>query len=404
MAALSAAAVVLLPGAPASAAPPPPGVCDTPAAPGSVITDLPWPQRLFDAPRIWPVTTGAGITVAVLDSGVDGTHPQLAAQVWPGFDFVRNVAGADFDCTSHGTATASLIAAKHADGVPFEGLAPGAKILPLRVNDSPDVLAQAIRYAADQNAKIINVSIAIDKDTPALAQAVDYAITTKGCLVVATVGTRHTTADASLPPIGSNRNPVPNDPPSYPASYDNVLGVAAVDEHQDRLPESPVGNYVDLSAPGDRLVTATRASGHQYAKDPTLAPAYVSATAALLWSSQPYLKNSDVSWRLRITSDRIAGGSRSNEFGYGMVDPYRAVTEAPPRDDPGSGQPIPPAAAPAAAPHRSATARTAAWIGLAVLLATGLLFAARAAYRLGRARGWRPAEPSPPPSPAERPF
>jgi subtilisin family serine protease len=336
------------------------------------------------------------MTVAVLDGGVDGAHPQLTAQVWPGFDFVRNTAGADFDCTSHGTAVASLIAAKHVEGVPFEGLAPGTKILPLRVNDSPDVLAQAIRYAADQNAKIINVSVALDKDSPALAQAVDYAITTKGCLIVATVGAHHTTADTSLPPIGSNRNPVPNDPPSYPASYENVLGVAAVDEHQDRLAQSQVGTYVDISAPAARIVTATRASGHQSATDPTLAPAYVSAAAALLWSSQPYLKNSDVSWRLRITSDRIAGSGRSNEFGYGMVDPYRAVTEAAPRDDPGSGQAIPPAAATTAGPHRSAAPRTAAWIGLGVLLATALLFALRAAFHLGRARGWRPAEPAPP--------
>jgi membrane-anchored mycosin MYCP len=371
------AAALLVPAAPAPAAPPPAGVCAAAAAPATAPS---WVRRLFDPDRIWPLTTGAGINVAVLDSGVDGAQPPLAAQVWPGFDVLRNVPGADFDCTSHGTAAAMLIAAKPADG-----LAPGVKIIPVRVADRPDApvpadtLAQAIRYAADQNAKIINISVTADKDAPALAQAVDYAITTKGCLIVATVGAHHPAADTSLPPIGANRNPVPNDPASYPAAYENVLGVAAVDEHQNRLPASQVGNYVDLSAPADQ--------------DPTLAPSYVSATAALLWSSQPYLKNSDVSWRLRITSDRIAGGGRSNEFGYGMLDPYRAVTEAAPRDDPGSGAAIPPAAPAAAPTHWTAAARTGVAVGLSVMLATALLFALRAAVRHGRARGWRPGEP-----------
>ncbi|MFD0582398.1 S8 family serine peptidase [Dactylosporangium darangshiense] len=374
-----------------------------------MIADRPWPQRLFDAQRIWPLTTGTGITVAVLDTGVDGAHPQLSGQVLPGFDFVRNTPGADFDCTSHGTAVASLIAAKHIDGTAFEGLAQGVKILPLRVTDkpdspvNPDVLAQAIRYAADQGAKIINISVALDKDAQPLSQAVDYAITTKGCLVVATVGAHHPTTDAELPPIGSARNPVPNDPSSYPAAYENVLGVAAVDDHQSRVPTSQVGSYVDLSAPGAQILAATRASGHQSFKDPTLAPAFVSAAAALLWSSQPYLKNSDVSWRLRITSDRIAGGGRSNEFGYGMLDPYRAVTEAPPRENPASGPALPPASATTPSSGWSSAALTGLAVALTVLLATAALFALRPAIRRGRERGWRPGEPTPPAPPADTP-
>ncbi|WP_432835351.1 type VII secretion-associated serine protease mycosin [Dactylosporangium sp. CA-092794] len=414
-AALAAAAVTLAVPVRASAGPPPAGVCDNAAKPGSVVTETPWPQRLFGVDRIWPRTTGAGITVAVIDSGVDGAHPQLQGQVLAGFDFLRNTAGADFDCTSHGTAVASLIAAKHVNGVGFEGLAPGVKILPVRVSDhadgtngeavSPDVFAQAIRYSAD-HAKIINISLSLDRDYPAVAQAVDYAINAKGCLVIAAVGNHHT-APTAAPSLGAARNPIPSDPPSYPAAYDEVLGVAAVNQDGGRIDESQVGNYVDLAAPGDTVLGATRVGGHQYWKGTSFAAPLVSAAAALTWAAQPSLNNKDVSWRLRATADRIAGSSRGNEFGYGMVDPYRAVNEALPRSPASTPAPIPPAAENPAAAARLArwndTARIGITLGLAVLLAAAVIFALRHAVRRGRARSWRPGEVPQPPRPAHDP-
>jgi type VII secretion-associated serine protease mycosin len=410
-AALGAAAALLTVPQTALAGPPPAGTCNNPAKSGDVVKEAPWPQQAFGTSRIWPTTTGAGITVAVVDSGVDGAHPQLAGQVLPGFDFLRNAAGADFDCTSHGTAVASIIAAKHANGVGFEGLAPGVKILPIRVSDHeegtngeaapPDVFAKAIRYAADQGARIINISLSLDADYPAVAQAVDYAINTKGALVVAAVGNHHSTADATPPPIGSPKNPIPSDPPSYPASYPGVLGVAGINQDGTRVAESQVGPYVDIAAPGNLVLGATRERGHQYWKGTSFAAPIVSAAAALVWSAQPGLKNSDVSWRLQVTADRMAGAQRSNEFGYGMVDPFRAVYETVPKEGAATPPPIPPAVKDAAAAARlsrwRATGRIATFAGLAILVAAFVIFAMRMAVRRGRARNWRPGEVRPVP-------
>ncbi|GAA3268980.1 hypothetical protein GCM10020218_008820 [Dactylosporangium vinaceum] len=403
-AALAAAVAPLAVALPARAAPPPAGVCNNPAKAGEVVKETPWAQQTFDVDRIWPATTGAGLTVAVVDSGVDGAHPQLAGQVLPGFDFLRNAAGADFDCTSHGTAVASLIAAKHADGVGFEGLAPGVRILPIRVSDheegtngeavTPEVFAKAIRYAADQNARIINISLSLDTDYPAVAQAVDYATNTKGALIVAAVGNHHANADPTPPPIGSDRPAIPSDPPSYPAAYANVLGVAAINQDGTRVDDSQVGNYVDITAPGNLVLAAARDHGHQYYKGTSFAAPIVSAAAALVWAAQPGLKNADVAWRLQITADRMAGSNRSNEFGYGLVDPFRAVFETLPKDTGASPAPIPAAAHDPAAAARAnrwaTTGRIAALIGAAVLVAALLTFAMRTAVRRGRARRWHP--------------
>nr|BFE63220.1 hypothetical protein GCM10020063_077460 [Dactylosporangium thailandense] len=409
IAALGAAATALVVPQTALAGPPPAGTCNNPAKAGEVVKETPWPQQTFGIGRVWPTTNGSGITVAVLDSGVDGAHPQLAGQVLPGFDFLRNAAGADFDCTSHGTAVASLIAAKHANGVGFEGLAPGVKILPIRVSDhedgtngeaaGPDVFAKAIRYAADQNARVINVSLSLDTDYPAVAEAVDYAINTKGALVVAAVGNHHVSAEATPPPIGSARSAIPNDPPSYPAAYPGVLGVAGVNQDGTRVDESQVGAYVDIAAPGNLVLAATREHGHQYYKGTSFAAPIVSAAAALVWSAQPGLKNSDVAWRLQVTADRMAGAQRSTEFGYGLVDPFRAVYETPSKQGAATPTPIPATASdPAAAARLSrwqTAGRIAAFAGLAILVAALVIFAMRGAARRGRARNWRPGEVQP---------
>ncbi|WP_433066270.1 type VII secretion-associated serine protease mycosin [Dactylosporangium sp. CS-033363] len=343
------------------------------------------------------------MTVAVVDSGVDGAHPQLAGQVLAGFDFLRDSAGADFDCTSHGTAVASLIAARPTPGVGFAGLAPGAKILPIRVSDreegtdgeaaSPEVFAKAIRYAADHDARIINLSLSLDRDYPAVAAAVDYAVHGKGALVVAAVGNHH--AGATPPPIGEGRAATVDDAPSYPANYPDVLGVGGINQDGTRLDESQVGTYVDLAAPGNVVLGATRQRGHQYWKGTSFAAPLVSAAAALVWSAEPGLSNTDVAWRLEATADRMAGSARSPEFGYGLIDPYRALAEHPPRPQTAdTPAPIPPALRDPAGAARSdrwqATGRIAAATGLGLLIAALLVGTMRAAARRGRARNWRP--------------
>jgi hypothetical protein len=197
---------------PPALAAPPAGLCThaDPARP--TISQLPWAQQTLDPATVWPYSTGSGVLVAVIDSGVDVDHPQLRARgkVRPGEDFFQvGKLRATFDCDSHGTAVASMIAAAPQPGMGFRGFAPGATILPVRVSErastdgaaneiDPLVLAQGIRYAADQRAKVINLSMAGHRDDKVVRQAIAYA-QSRDALVVAAVGNSQEGDDRSLP-------------------------------------------------------------------------------------------------------------------------------------------------------------------------------------------------------------
>jgi membrane-anchored mycosin MYCP len=317
-----ATAMIGLP-ATASAAPPEGACRGDPEPARDVITQLPWAQRLLDLGRTWPHSTGAGVTVAVVDSGVDADHPQLQGKVLPGADFflVGNLPG-NFDCVSHGTAAASIIAAAPAQGVGFRGVAPDARILPVRVTDrelndsgnatpiNPGIVAEGIRYAADSGARVINLSLSGYGDFPDIRDAVAYA-QAKDALLVAAVGNRAEQGAA----------------PSFPASYDGVLGVGSIDINGVRAEGSQIGPYVDIVAPGQDVVGAARAAGHDYWAGTSFAAPFVSGVAALVRATYPELTAPQVAERLTATADPAPGGKDSAEYGAGVVDPYRAVTE-----------------------------------------------------------------------------
>jgi membrane-anchored mycosin MYCP len=293
-----------------------------------VVRQLPWAQDVLMPERGWPYSTGAGVTVAVIDSGVDADHPQLrrAGRVLPGRDFflVGKLPG-NYDCVSHGTGVASIIAADAATGIGFRGVAPGARVLPVRVTDretgdggstrlvDPNVLARGIAYAVDQGAKVINLSMSGDQDEAPVRKAVAYAIR-KDVVVVAAVG-------------NGQQNDSGGVLASYPASYPGVLGVGAIDMSGARLSGSQVGPYVDLVAPGDGVLAATRRTGHAYVTGTSFATPFVAATAALVRSAWPKLTAAQVIQRLQGTATPARGGTSSMEYGAGIVDPYRAVTE-----------------------------------------------------------------------------
>ncbi|HEX6359393.1 type VII secretion-associated serine protease mycosin [Actinophytocola sp.] len=321
VAVLAATAAIGLPATAAAA--PPVGACrGEPDPPREVVTQLPWAQQLLDLNRTWPHSTGAGVTVAVVDSGVDGDHPQLQGKVLPGADFflVGDLPG-NFDCIAHGTAVASIIAASPVAGVGFRGVAPDARILPVRITDrelteggttvpiNPNVVADGVRYAADSGAKVLNLSMSGYADFPAIRDAIGYA-QDKDVLVIAAAG-NHDAAGA----------------PSFPASYDGVLGVGGITIDGVRAEGSQVGSYVDLVAPGEAVLAASRVSGHQYLAGTSFAAPFVAGVAALVRSAYPDLTAPQVAERLLATADPAPGGKNSLEYGAGIVDPYRAVTE-----------------------------------------------------------------------------
>ena len=389
---MRAVAVCLLVGALGTAAPavasaaPPPGACLSEIKPREVRTDRPWEDRLLDSARVWSVTKGAGVRVGVVDSGVDADNPQLRGKVFPGHDFVRNTDGARFDCAPHGTAVASIIVGEKMDGTGFHGIAPDARIVPARISDTdaieggPAIVAAAIRYTVDSGVKVLNLSLTLFEDVPEVRQAVDYA-RQHDVLLIAAAGN-----------AGEDGNPTP-----YPAAYPGVLGVGSIDISGAKAPDSQTGDFVDLVAPGVKVTGCSPSAGHQLWQGTSFATPFVAGTAALVRSVYPELTADQVYERLiRTATVARGGGDRSPEYGTGLVNPYRAVT-----DTTVVGEEPPVAQAPVAGPETDVVAEKKAAETVAadrsargtttVLLVTTLGALAIGGLLLaGRRRDWTP--------------
>ncbi|MDW3845605.1 MULTISPECIES: type VII secretion-associated serine protease mycosin [Micromonospora] len=350
---------------------------------GPAPTEVPWALSRLDPAAAWRLGKGAGITVAVIDSGVSPTHPLLRGRVLPGEDFNQLVRlKGQCDLVGHGTMVAGIIAGREGTGTPYTGIAPEAKILPLRVlaenkeNFDPDVPAEigkAIRWAVDHDADVINLSL-VTLDDPALKSAVQYALG-KDVVIVASAGNRQ-----------ENRE----DRPAYPAAYEGVVAVAGIDEQGGHVGSSVSGDYVDIAGPGLNIV-GPAPQGPGYRGEPqggtSFATAYVSGVAALVRAAHPDISADEVAYRLTRTADSPPDGHNA-EVGYGMVNPYRAVTSLlGTRSDPPLGA-MPPPAPPA---DPLAGQRTVAiWVAVVGALLAGVLLTLRPILVRGRRRGWRP--------------
>ncbi|WUI04089.1 type VII secretion-associated serine protease mycosin [Spirillospora sp. NBC_00431] len=401
---VAAGAVAFAPAA--AAAGPPAGACTNPDKALPAIKELPWAQRTLDPKSVWPHSTGKGVTVAVVDSGVDSEHPQLRdGAVLRGEDFhLQGDYPGDFDCASHGTAVASIIAARQAPGVGFAGLAPGARVLPVRVSDrdvgenrdaqriDSKVLARGIWYAVKSGAKVINLSLAGTARNHYIADAVRHA-RSKDVVVIAAAG------NARQGESG----------PAYPAAYPGVIGVGALDQSGVLLSGSRTGAHVDLVAPGGNVLAAVRAGGHRYWDGTSVAAAFVSGAATLVRARWPELSADEVAERLVATATPTPGGLGSPAYGAGLINPYRAVTDGTTSASPAP----PPTVRPAAAdPVRE---RTEAWweqrddTALTVSIATAgaalLALVMAVIFAAGGRGGWRarPAEALPPAPGREEP-
>ncbi|MGW4677578.1 type VII secretion-associated serine protease mycosin [Micromonospora taraxaci] len=297
--------------------------CTTSLTPASPVTAAPWPQRRYDPTRLAPLATGAGVTVAVVDSGVDRAHPQLAERVLTGTDLLDLGGDGSRDCAGHGTGVASIIAAAPRPGVAFHGLAPDARILPVRVSEqqvvqgresgrtvTADEFARAIRWAVDHDADVINLSVVLYADDPEVRSAVRYAVD-RDVVLVAAAGNLHDSGD----------------PQPFPAGYDGVIGVGAIGADGVRATFSQTGPYVDLVAPGSEVLTAAPGAGHHQVEGTSYAAPFVAATAALLRGYRPELSAAQVAERIIAAADPAPGVGQGGGYGAGVLNPYRAVTE-----------------------------------------------------------------------------
>jgi membrane-anchored mycosin MYCP len=406
---LLSAGLTLSGGPMAHAARPPADPCgQAGAAPGAMIENVSWAQQWMDPDQLAPLATGAGQVVAVIDTGVDGTHQQLRGRLTPGADFIRRTTHDVVDCAGHGTAIASLIAAQPIPKSGLRGVAPAARIMPIRVTDadpssegrdsrapSPLVVAEAIDWAARHGATVIQVSPSFAVDPPQLRAAVARALGA-GIPVVAAAGDRHDDSRAV-------------DGPTFPASYPGVIGVGAVDRLFTRMPSSMAGPQVMVVGPGDGVVAAARIGGQQVSAGSSVAAGFVAATVALLRQTRPDLTPQRIAARIMATADPAAGGRSAPGYGAGLVNPYRALTEplSPARPQPVSGAPLP-RVDQAGRAQQLWWQRMASIATLGALAAAGLvllLVVAVAALRRGRPGGWRPtrlpAAPPPPDDPVD---
>lgn len=275
-------------------------------------------------------TQGAGVKVAVVDTGVQQNHPDLgSSQVLNGHYFLHdNSGGTAFegvggtsDPSSHGTHVAGTIAALSNNGTGVSGAAPGVKILPVQVlcadggGFSSDV-ALGIRWAVDNGAKVINLSLGGGTNS-AEAQAVQYA-NDNNVLVVAAGG-----------------NDGAGGPASYPAAYstfqNNVIAVAATTNANGHASYGTTGNYLDLSAPGGEngnssvAILSTVPGGYGTKAGTSMATPHVSAAAALLIAAAG-CSDSEVKSRLKATATDLGVGGNDSTFGAGLVNPLTAGT------------------------------------------------------------------------------
>lgn len=312
-----------------------------PTASADQIRDQQWALKAFEAEaKVWAVSQGDGVVVAVIDTGVNQDHQDLVGQVLPGADFSGGTTDGRVDSDGHGTGMASLIAGHgHGAQAGIMGLAPKAKILPLKVGsdgDGPSAqpnassqqhdLADAIRFAVDHGAGVVNISLAGDSRFDSnLRKAVNYAVSKD---VVLVSGTGNTGADKDV---------------QYPAAFPGVVAVGAVDSNGAVWEKSTSGPETTLVAPGVGIYRATAKSSTSYDRvsGTSDATAYVSATAALIRSKYPNLSAGQVINRMIKSATPPANGTvvPNNHYGYGTVSPAKALDPNPavdngPKDNP----------------------------------------------------------------------
>lgn len=287
----------------------------SPVASADQVRDDQWHLDFLDAAEAHQISRGAGVTVAVVDTGVDAEHPDLSGNVVPGADFIEDSDGR-LDADSHGTGMAALIAGHgHGSGDGVLGIAPAAEILPVRVSGSTGFsyatrTAKGIRWAVDNGAKVINVSQGNPAPEPELQQAVRYA-QERDAIVVASAGNPHQ-GDSSV---------------GYPARYEGVLAASGVNRSGRFASRYSVqGPRVTLSAPGVEIVSAGTDGQYRIGTGTSGAAGIVSGVVALVWAEHPDLGPANVINRLLKTADDQGPQGRDEMYGFGVVDPVEALT------------------------------------------------------------------------------
>ena len=287
---------------------------DTPNDPSYVSQ---WGLPKIDMPNAWQIGEGSSdVVVAVIDTGIDLDHPDLSCTVpdgepklTNGWDYANGDSSADDD-HSHGTHVAGIISACTDNDVGIAGVAPNVRLMPVKVLDSggsgsySDV-ANGIIYATNNGADIINLSLGGSAGNSTLASAVQYA-NNNGVLVIAASG------NAGASSI------------YYPAAYSEAMAVGATDSTDYRAYYSNYGNGLDVVAPGSSIYSTVPGS-YAYKSGTSMATPHVAGLAALIWSLDPALSNTEVRQIIQSTTDDKGSAGYDIYYGHGRINAYAAL-------------------------------------------------------------------------------
>ena len=273
-----------------------------------------WHLSKIQAPAAWDITTGSSSQiVAIIDSGVRASHPDLVGKVLVGYDFVANDNDAN-DENGHGTAVAGTVSPGSNNQIGVCGVAWSNPILPVRVLDANgsgtySAMANGIIYAADSGAKVINLSLGGTSSSRTLQDAINYAWN-KQCVIVAAAGNN-----------GSNIA-------FYPAACSNVVAVSATDATDTRPTWSNFGSYVDVSAPGVDILSVYGSDQYAAWNGTSFSSPVTSGVVALMAAANSTLTNTQLVDLLIKNSDDIGALGYDVYYGNGRVNANRAVTAA----------------------------------------------------------------------------
>ncbi len=275
-----------------------------------------WHLNKINAASAWDTTQGAGVTIAILDSGVDGTHPDLLPNLVPGYNAYDNNTDTS-DVCGHGTAVAGSAAARSNNGVGVAAVAGQAKIMPVRIayldttSNScyayASTIANGITWAADHGARVANVSYGPLAGNATIQNAAQY-MKSKGGLVFISAG--NDGIDENLTPTTT------------------LIAVSATDSNDALASWSSFGSFVSLSAPGAGIWTTSRGGIYQAWNGTSFAAPVAAGVAALMMSAAPGLDSSTIEQALFASSVDLGAAGRDPQFGYGRVDAYAAVKAA----------------------------------------------------------------------------
>ncbi len=269
-----------------------------------------WHLPKIQAPTAWDSSLATGVTIAILDSGVDGTHPDLSGKMVPGWNFYDKNANTA-DVYGHGTKVAGSAAAASNNGLGVTGVAWNAKIMPVRISDVNgyaywSTIAEGLYWAADNGAKVANISYAV-QGSVTIQNAANY-MRSKGGIVVNSAGNTGVLVSA--------------------AANAALISVSATEGNDLRASWSSFGDYVDVSAPGAGIWTTTRGGGYAAVSGTSFASPVTAGVIALMMSAKPTLKPAEIESMLKSTVVDLGAAGVDREFGSGRINAAAAVAKA----------------------------------------------------------------------------